>query len=157
MIGNAKDHHTFVRPNRGLELENVLEEAEELESLISLILPHDSPIPKTSFSGILVLETGGKNLCCNSMSPFSHFLIWLYILRPKANWLLIICYQNTSQLNLLSSRNFFFGILFKYTFQNSTHRKQCTNVFYIWLPRSLCPTTVTVLVWVLRQYRRKPG
>ena len=39
LIDNVKDHHTFVRPDRGWELENVLEKAEELESLIALILP----------------------------------------------------------------------------------------------------------------------
>ena len=38
-IDRQCDHHTFVRPDRGWELENVLEKAGELESLIALILP----------------------------------------------------------------------------------------------------------------------
>lgn len=60
-----------------------------------LLLQSPIPITEVSLCGIQckkLLETRvpKKKLCCNSMNASSNFLIWLYILRPKANWLPIL-------------------------------------------------------------------
>lgn len=119
LIDNVTDHRTFVRYERGWAVENVLEEAKELEFLYHSLLLVKVLFLLLKFH-FLVFNVKShqkqdgkkkKKKLLQFISSLNNFWIWLDIPRSKANWLIIVKFAKfgtNCQIcsNLLSSENF---------------------------------------------------